>query len=241
MKEKGAKGCWGRVKSGVDQITGWAADSIYTFTGILTVAYLAFVVYVYSMSTKAAAFNDLPPNEIGDFLAGIFAPITFAWLIASNIKTQRITRVSIEAQTKQEEKLEQQFNLMQDQFDLERQKAEEERNRIKLAAMPNLVFTKESASKLQVATVIYDATYLKNKGQTAKNVSISSKPEYLDPQFIPALNPNESFEVTWSHQPPSGEHFTIEIQFSDIYNNHYTRYRTATIDASGLTVMISVE
>lgn len=46
---------------------------------LLTIFYLSF--WVATILQRTAIFSQLPPNELGDFLAGITGPLAFFWLV----------------------------------------------------------------------------------------------------------------------------------------------------------------
>jgi hypothetical protein len=65
------------------------------FAGITTFVYLAGVgVLVYA---KMDTVGDMKLNEIGDFLAGVFGPIAFFWLVLGYLQQGRELRLSSEA------------------------------------------------------------------------------------------------------------------------------------------------
>lgn len=62
---------------------------------VLTIAYLVFIAAYWWQSPDAVLA--LRPNELGDFLAGVFAPLAFLWLVLGFIQQGHELRHSAEA------------------------------------------------------------------------------------------------------------------------------------------------
>ena len=60
-----------------------------------TVAYLGIAGYL--AFTSETDIRTLPPNELGDLLAGAFAPLAFLWLVLGYFQQQRELRLNTEA------------------------------------------------------------------------------------------------------------------------------------------------
>lgn len=74
------------------------SDSVLTRTGLrLSWGYLAILVIYTLMFTDWAFDKPLAPNELGDFLAGAFAPLAFLWLVLGFLQQGRELRNSAKA------------------------------------------------------------------------------------------------------------------------------------------------
>lgn len=71
-----------------------------TIAGWLTAIYLVLVaIALWWQGQTVATFKEMAPNELGDFLAGVFAPIAFLWLVAAVLIQRReleLTRIEFE-------------------------------------------------------------------------------------------------------------------------------------------------
>lgn len=66
------------------------------FWGVLgTAIYLIFIAVI--VKSRFVDFLALKPNELGDFLAGVFGPIAFLWLVLGFLQQGRELRISSEA------------------------------------------------------------------------------------------------------------------------------------------------
>lgn len=120
----------------------------------LTAVYLAWAAY-YAIT--ADVFS-LGPEKVADFLAGIFAPLAFLWLVLGFFQQGDELRMSGDALWLQGEELrnsvEQQRQLVETQKDaiaFERERMDDQRRELKRQAQPNLF--------LQVNMVSYEHAF----------------------------------------------------------------------------------
>jgi hypothetical protein len=109
----------------------------------LTIGYIAFVAWYWSDQSSSLA--ELKPNEFGDFLAGVFAPLAFLWLVLGFLQQGMELRNSADALWLQGEELrnsvEQQRSLVEvtrEQLSLERAILESQREEIERSSQPVL-------------------------------------------------------------------------------------------------------
>lgn len=152
-----------------------AGHKLMWWGGAITVAYIVgLAIYAY---VSRQSFLTLPPNEVGDFLAGAFSPLAFFWLVLGFIQQGQELRNSADALWLQGKELknsvEQQRALVQvttEQLALEREarrNAEESENR---AALPVLILSEREVIALTSHTqYVYRLT---NMGQTCSNLHI---------------------------------------------------------------------
>lgn len=87
----------GFMKEHDDQKNGLSTgndSSLIAMGVVITVAYL-FVAALFLMCAKGS-FGDLKLNEAGDFLAGVFAPLAFLWLVLGFLQQGKELRAQIE-------------------------------------------------------------------------------------------------------------------------------------------------
>jgi len=122
-----------------------------------------------------ARLLEMKLNELGDFLAGFFAPLAFLWLVLGYLQQGEELQHSTKALKLQAEELrnsvEQQRELVEvtrQQLDNEREAAAlEQRNRTE-AAKPRFVFNEARSDLDAISSFLH--TYVENKGGDAKKV-----------------------------------------------------------------------
>lgn len=95
-----------------------------------------------------AEFKDLQPNEIGDFLAGVFAPLAFFWLVLGFLQQGAELRNSGQALWLQGEELRNSVEQQRQLVDVTREQLAFESNRI----------TQEQSRARQLAQPMFDLT-----------------------------------------------------------------------------------
>lgn len=63
--------------------------------GVVTLLYLVFIAFL--VSGRISSIWELPLNELGDFLAGVFGPVAFFWLILGFLQQGQELRQGTEA------------------------------------------------------------------------------------------------------------------------------------------------
>lgn len=84
---------------------------------VITIAYLLFIFKI----TELNAFMKLELNAKGDFLAGIFAPLAFLWLVYGYYQQGQELKQNTEALRLQAEELKNSVEQQIQQFDLSSQ------------------------------------------------------------------------------------------------------------------------
>jgi len=92
---------------------------------LLSVAWLATAVLLLLMETDKT--RAMTPNEWGDFLAGVFAPLAFLWLVLGYMQQGDELRLSTEALRLQAEELRNAVDQQRELVAVSRQQVESER------------------------------------------------------------------------------------------------------------------
>lgn len=148
--------------------------------GVLGSIVWLLIAVGYSIYARAE-FKDLQPNEIGDFLAGVFAPLAFFWLVLGFLQQGAELRNSGQALWLQGEELrnsvEQQRQLVdvtREQLAFESSRITTEQHRAKQLAQPKFQFSlggSVTSSSDHSSTV--QEFYLTNHGALCTRVSIA--------------------------------------------------------------------
>ena len=112
-----------------------------TTAGLLLTVFWIFLAAAYAWS-RPSSLLELDPNELGDFLAGLFSPLAFLWLILGYMQQGEELRLSSDALQLQAEELknsvDQQRDLVsatREQILLERELAERMREERMFASL----------------------------------------------------------------------------------------------------------
>lgn len=185
-----------------------------------TVLYCGGAAWI--MDGKLAELNEMPLNNVGDFLAGAFSPLAFLWLVLGFFQQGQELSASRAALLLQAEELrnsvEQQKQLvdvskLQLTAEIDARKSEHERTI--LAAQPVLTMTRETAM-FSSGTVISRFS-LRNAGNRITRVQIEWESEAVISlaQFLPVIASDEtvSFEVRAS--AGQIQNFFMSVRFID--------------------------
>ncbi|HEX5310804.1 hypothetical protein [Aquabacterium sp.] len=164
----------------------------YTYIGVI--ATLAYVVALsLFLSDRFLQLKAMPLNEVGDFLAGVFGPVAFLWLVLGyfqqGIELKQNTR-ALELQAEElKNSVEQQREMVEvsrQQFQAEIEAMQFERSRIEEAYLPRFVSEGFGGMHRGDGHSQFTAT-IKNLGAAVTNVSIefSAPMEKVIPQQLP--------------------------------------------------------
>ncbi len=157
---------------------------------VCSILYITFISYVFSWKD----LSGLAPNNVGDFLAGVFGPITTLWLILGFFQQSIQLRQNNKALSLQAEELknsveQQKLQVFELKASAERQKElvevtreqmtaeiaalQEERLRQSAIAKPRFVFKDKYVSHKQNTAYV---THIQNIGNTATDVFFNFTP-----------------------------------------------------------------
>lgn len=154
------------------------------FGVLLTFAYIG--VFGWLFGTQISQINSLKPNELGDFLAGVFGPVALFWVVLGFFQQGLELRHSVETLKLQAEELknsvEQQRELVKasrDQIELDRETILHQREQYLREINP--VFVVSQAGGHGVAWGRMFRFSILNKGEIASDVNISIISTELSP------------------------------------------------------------
>lgn len=176
---------------------------------------------------RIAEIRAMAPNNIGDFLAGVFGPLAILWLILGffqqGIELRQNTKALELQATELQNSVEQQRELVQvtrRQVDAELESIHIERERQKEAARPKFVFHGVGASFSGMAGTY--SSLIKNLGNTGTEVQFSYDP----PMKVSSL----TTVFSWSR----GEEQRIEWRYETLMAENPSILTISYVDASGL-------
>ncbi len=210
---------------------------------ITTLIYIIFISWL--IGDRFSQLNTMPLNEIGDFCAGAFGPITFFWLILGFImQTQELKQSSAALKLQADElknSVEQQkemVRLSSSKFDreLEIEKLREKERVV--AAQP--IFDLVSANSFSnVGGVVKHGFKLMNSGSRVTDVSISvpSKYRVIQSQYnIWDYKVSNSLELAFSNTNQT-EELVLTFSYIDGHRNKQTEEYNMTVECVGTNKM----
>ena len=202
---------------------------LLSVTGILlTALYLALGVLLFW--GRVDAIIGMPPNEIGDFLAGVFGPLAILWLILGffqqgielrqNTRALELQAQELRSSVEQQEKL---ADVSRRQLEAELETIQFERERQRRAAQPSFQFSR-GGGMFSGTKGAYQST-VRNVGNTATQVVIATDPA------LPEINLTETF--VWGR----GEEKRLEWNYDGRLADKTVKLTMTYVDANGLAGM----
>lgn len=172
---------------------------------VATIAYIAAIIALrWNDFHSLEALQRLKLNELGDFLAGVFGPLSFFWLIIGYVQQQKELMLNTEALRLQADELknsvEQQRELVaatRNQIEVDKQSAERTERALKRAGYPmfsiiNSGWQSKSGNSYEYYFVIV------NSGAPASNVELMTEPSIVQLNRKYALfDRNDKKEIFW--------------------------------------------
>lgn len=179
---------------------------------IITVGYLAVIVAWVFLGTDTTGrsrwgeFTTMPLNNIGDFLAGVFSPLAFLWLVLGFLQQGEELRIQAE---ELRNSVHQQRDLVQvardehaatlAQLQFERQRIEREREEQLQAVSPDL--RPHGLGGSHKPTGSRHSIHFTNFGARAFDVSLTSDSARVEPESHPSIEPGKSVMFVWELPP----------------------------------------
>jgi hypothetical protein len=155
----------------------------------VSISLLYSVVLIVLLWSRLSTFNELKLNEVGDFLAGIFGPLTVFWLVLGFFQQGvelRLNTRALELQaTELQNSVEQQRELVavaNKQFKADLEAISLDRQRVEATLRPKIILE----AVMKNTDLGGESTFIvqfRNMGHTVLKVSFHLDPEgtYLDP------------------------------------------------------------
>ena len=170
-------------------------------------------------------FLGLRPNEVGDFLAGVFGPLAFLWLVFGYYQQGEELKHSVEALKLQAEELRNSVEQQKELVEVSREAIQAERSEKELQAQRRL---KEIKPRLTIETktpqsLIYSYS-ISNSGGDCRDLTINLfwSGEYQKTHQIENLAKGHSEPIFSLHSSNSFNHF-IKMEYFDIDGNRYEK------------------
>jgi hypothetical protein len=185
----------------------------------LSLTYFFLLLFIFN--GRLTEILLLKPNEIGDLLAGMFGPLAILWLILGFFQQGMELRQNTRALELQAEELrrsvdhqKEMVEVSREQLRVDMESLKQEQEAMRAAAKPRFVLMEARGSFLTRGVALH--TNIKNVGNNATNVAMSSSEDLVDfqPIRVPAWAREEAIKVRWTHSPSSKKSF-IRITFVD--------------------------
>lgn len=185
----------------------------------LTVAWLA-VLRLLLRSRTLADIEELVPNALGDFLAGVVAPLAFLWLVISIFQQQQELRQNTAALRLQAEHLDAQVREMNllvgetarqtkialDTFNHSLEQQQRDHDELMRITAPNLIVRTTGATNTSASFV------LTNTGGDALDIRIDRP---LSPAGKDMLRAGENMNIAVANRGDFSEPVVLEVRCCD--------------------------
>jgi len=191
----------------------------YRVIGVVLSAVWAILIAAYLIA-KSINPLDLPPNEFGDFLAGVLGPLGILWIVLGFWQQGDELRSSVEALNLQSEELrnsvEQQKALVEvtrNQAEAEIEALAEERRARRIANAPNLHL--HNAGGSSSGKVVNSKVSIWNTGTDCTDVDIyilnDSEEEHI--ASFPVMSYKDKQTIMVSHERDQYLNFSIVVRY----------------------------
>ena len=173
-------------------------------------------------------FLGLRPNEVGDFLAGVFGPLAFLWLVFGYYQQGEELKHSVEALKLQAEELNESVQQQKLANEISRENIELSNREKVLSMRPKIMASFHMGTQMGDGMAKYKLT-AKNLGPVATNVSILAKIASQDIEILglttrhmSSTDPDLENRSDWRkifYDP-----VVIEAEFSDADGREYSEH-----------------
>lgn len=188
---------------------------------LVTALYLLALAVIFE--GRITEIRAMAPNNIGDFLAGVFGPLAILWLILGffqqGIELRQNTQALVLQAVELQNSVEQQRELVQvtrRQVDAELESIHIERERQKEAARPKFVFHGVGCSSTGLESTY--SSRIKNLGNTGTDVQFSYDPPMKASSLTTVFSwsRGEEQRIEWRYETPMAEKPSIlTIEYVD--------------------------
>lgn len=186
---------------------------------VLTIGWIGFLaIYCFVMSS---VFATLPPNEFGDFLAGAFAPLAFAWLVLGFWQQGVELRHSAHALRMQAKELQESVvqqrdlvNVTRDQLAHERERIDAQERELHRTSQPIFEIMQVGVMRIASTAGWQFQLRLLNHGRTCTRVTIYE--DFSGRKFnVAKLETGSHHDFSLDTPDDSDSEFFIDIHFRD--------------------------
>ncbi|MCP4744888.1 MAG: hypothetical protein GY874_01930 [Desulfobacteraceae bacterium] len=206
-------------------------NKILIGVGLIATGIYIFAAYkLFAMSGGINELLTLKLNEVGDFLAGVFGPLTIFWLILGFFQQGIELKQSTEALKMQAKELNNSVQQQKDIVEVSREQLVASNQALQLERQkhidsykPNFIF-RESGYKRTGERIFFFATAI-NSGATVKNVSFSingnGEIEKWEPQSLTDWEKGHTkdFVCEYKNSNNVDEEAILDINYKDGLDN----------------------
>lgn len=238
------------MSAGQSEETAKPSKTPLWIAGVLSVVYIV-VIFLLIKSCFIKLEEPLTLNTLGDFLAGVFGPLSFLWLVAGYFQQQQELRLNTEelslsrkAQMLQVNELEKQVEqnrvmiATQQQQLLENQRANDfNEYKAKQDAKPHFVVHFVDREK-GMMNVIHGILKLKNVGQPANDLTVYVEGFVDQATKLAFLKTDGVVDIEWE-EPPRQEFYekTIVVIYHDSLSHRHERKFHIEVDEGEINVV----
>ncbi len=220
-----------------------------TKLGLLVTVSWFVVIAVLGLTGKLGSFVGLTPNTVGDFLAGMMAPVAFLWLILGYYQQGQELKQNTKALMLQEQALSQQAEELQESVEQQRRLVEVTQRQVAITEqtlrLERVKLTKISQMKLRIGASQVNKIssgmrvlfHLTNTGHTVTSVRLAPVGDFsIEPLFISIFDFNHEVQFTLLCKETTLEGV---VQFSYVDGLHEHRTQDLKVNLRDNGIMLS--
>lgn len=199
-------------------------NKLLTNIGFVITAIYCLILLVL-LKGRFYQIYEMPLNELGDFLAGIFGPIAFFWLILGFLQQGQELKQSTKALELQAKELNNSVTQQKELVEISRKQVEadldalaRERQKEKELSQPKFIFTGVGGTHHAGGSSRYSTT-IKNVGNAINNINLSFNIEmkFFNRPIVNFWDRNEGFRIEFEYiDYTSAEEAIFTISYTDI-------------------------
>lgn len=228
---------------------------------IVSIATIIYLLFVYKL-TNLGAFSKLKPNEVGDYLAGVFAPLAFLWLVFGYYQQGRELKLNTEALRLQADELKNAVDEQKRLNEIHEQNTNQKHFEVepifdvfllnKKYVNDNIPIYDVESGKIideRTRTHFYFELSINQKFNITRNIEIVDLNEKKVIGFDYTLSPDDKYTVTYVFNEDEINYFlqgeieyqVISINFYDIYGKKYSRTFRLTVRFSNYNQSVEAD
>lgn len=169
---------------------------------------------------QSDAFIRMPPNEWGDFFAGVFSPIALLWLVLGYFQQGKELRLQVEELRRSVEQQKELAQATKSEVEVSRKLQISQEERERREAQPRFVITQRGPFSSKTETIWF---HLTNRGAHVDDISISSSSGVCKPGFVGTMEHGGNFQVDVKVTPGMLHEIPIKISYRDSIGNEFAQ------------------